>query len=63
MDALLEEHMWENMTFEEGKEAARNCFAFLKPGAISAVPKREISIILDAKKPLMIPCSPEKRRG
>lgn len=32
LDALLAEHVWEHMTLEEGKEAARNCFAFLKPG-------------------------------
>jgi predicted SAM-dependent methyltransferase len=32
LDALLAEHVWEHMTLEEGGEAARNCFAFLKPG-------------------------------
>lgn len=32
VDALLAEHVWEHMTLEEGIAAARNCFAFLKPG-------------------------------
>lgn len=32
IDALLCEHVWEHLTEEEGRAAARLCFAFLKPG-------------------------------
>lgn len=32
IDALLAEHVWEHMTYEEGIEAAKNCFKFLKHG-------------------------------
>lgn len=32
VDAFLAEHIWEHMTLEEGREAARTCFAWLKPG-------------------------------
>lgn len=30
--AILAEHVWEHLTYEEGKEAAKICFDFLKPG-------------------------------
>lgn len=42
LDAILAEHVWEHMTREEGVLAARNCFAFLKPGGYlrAAVPDR-----------------------
>lgn len=32
VDAFLAEHVWEHMTEEEGRNAAANCFAYLKPG-------------------------------
>jgi len=32
IDALLAEHVWEHMSYDEGIEAAKNCFDFLKPG-------------------------------
>jgi predicted SAM-dependent methyltransferase len=32
IDALLAEHVWEHLTLEEGIEAAKNCFKYLKPG-------------------------------
>lgn len=32
VDAMLAEHVWEHLTFEEGIEAARNSFKYLKPG-------------------------------
>ena len=32
IDAILAEHVWEHMTYEEGIQAARNCYDFLKPG-------------------------------
>ena len=32
-DALLCEHVWEHLTLEEGKNAAKICFKYLKPGA------------------------------
>jgi predicted SAM-dependent methyltransferase len=32
IDALLAEHVWEHMTLEEGLEAARNCYTYLRPG-------------------------------
>ncbi|MDE0864247.1 MAG: methyltransferase domain-containing protein [Rubripirellula sp.] len=32
VDAILAEHVWEHLTCEEGKVAARNCFQFLRPG-------------------------------
>lgn len=31
-DALLCEHVWEHLTEDEGRAAARLCFEFLKPG-------------------------------
>ena len=30
--AMLAEHVWEHMTLEEGKLAAKNCYDFLAPG-------------------------------
>jgi predicted SAM-dependent methyltransferase len=30
--AILAEHVWEHMTYEEGISAAKNCYDFLKPG-------------------------------
>lgn len=30
--AILAEHVWEHLTYEEGKETAKICFDFLKPG-------------------------------
>lgn len=40
LDAMLAEHVWEHMDFEEGKIAAKNCYEFLKPGGYlrTAVP-------------------------
>lgn len=32
IDAMLAEHVWEHLTYEEGVEAAKNCFNRLKPG-------------------------------
>lgn len=32
LDAILAEHVWEHMTLEEGKLAARNCYDFLRCG-------------------------------
>lgn len=32
VDAILAEHVWEHLDFDEGKEAARICYEFLKPG-------------------------------
>lgn len=32
LDALLAEHVWEHLSPEEAKTAARTCFAFLRPG-------------------------------
>jgi predicted SAM-dependent methyltransferase len=32
IDALLAEHVWEHLSLEEGIEAARICYDFLKPG-------------------------------
>ena len=32
VDAFLSEHVWEHMTEEQGRTAAANCFAALKPG-------------------------------
>jgi predicted SAM-dependent methyltransferase len=32
LDAMLAEHVWEHLTPEEGLEAARTCFKYLKPG-------------------------------
>jgi predicted SAM-dependent methyltransferase len=32
IDAMLAEHVWEHMTKQEGMQAAKNCYAFLKRG-------------------------------
>jgi predicted SAM-dependent methyltransferase len=32
VDAVLAEHVWEHLTSEQAMEAARNCYAFLRPG-------------------------------
>lgn len=32
LSAILAEHVWEHLTYEKGKAAARLCFDFLKPG-------------------------------
>jgi predicted SAM-dependent methyltransferase len=32
VDALMAEHVWEHLTLEQGKIAARTCHRFLKPG-------------------------------
>jgi predicted SAM-dependent methyltransferase len=32
VDALLAEHVWEHLTFDEGKRAAQTCHRYLKPG-------------------------------
>jgi len=42
IDAMLAEHVWEHLTYEEGVEAAKNCFDRLKPGGYirCAVPDR-----------------------
>jgi len=42
IDALLAEHVWEHLTYEEGIKAAKNCYNYLKPGGYirCAVPDR-----------------------
>jgi len=32
IDAILAEHVWEHLTIDEGLEAAKRCFEYLKPG-------------------------------
>lgn len=32
LDAILAEHVWEHMSYDEGIIAAKNCYKFLKPG-------------------------------
>ncbi|MCP8969621.1 class I SAM-dependent methyltransferase [Ectobacillus ponti] len=32
VEAILAEHVWEHLTYEEGVEAAKLCFEFLQPG-------------------------------
>lgn len=32
VDAFLAEHVWEHLSFDEGKIAAKNCYKYLKPG-------------------------------
>jgi predicted SAM-dependent methyltransferase len=32
LEAILAEHVWEHLTQEEGYEAARTCFQYLRPG-------------------------------
>lgn len=31
ISAILSEHVWEHLTYEEGVEAAKNCFDFMEP--------------------------------
>ena len=31
LEAILAEHVWEHLTYEEGVQAAKTCFDFLKP--------------------------------
>jgi predicted SAM-dependent methyltransferase len=31
ISAILAEHVWEHLTYEEGVEAAKNCYTFLEP--------------------------------
>ncbi len=42
IDALLAEHVWEHLTLDEGVDAAKRCFRYLKPGGYlrCAVPDR-----------------------
>jgi predicted SAM-dependent methyltransferase len=42
IDAMLAEHVWEHLTYEEGVLAAKNCYSHLKPGGYirCAVPDR-----------------------
>lgn len=32
IEAMLAEHVWEHLTYEDGIKAAKNCYKFLKPG-------------------------------
>lgn len=32
IDAILAEHVWEHLTYDEGIQAAQNCYNYLKPG-------------------------------
>lgn len=32
LEAILAEHVWEHLTYEQGVEAVKICFEFLKPG-------------------------------
>lgn len=32
IDAILAEHVWEHLTYDEGIVAAKNCYHYLKPG-------------------------------
>ncbi len=32
IDCILAEHVWEHLTYDEGVEAAKNCFTYLKTG-------------------------------
>ncbi|SFK83137.1 Predicted SAM-depedendent methyltransferase [Paenibacillus sp. 1_12] len=32
LSAVLAEHVWEHLTYDEGVEAAKHCYVFLKPG-------------------------------
>lgn len=45
VDAILAEHVWEHMTYEEGLLAALNCYKVLKPGGYirCAVPDRNFN--------------------
>lgn len=32
IDAMLAEHLWEHLTYEEGETTAKNCYRYIKPG-------------------------------
>ena len=32
IEAILAEHVWEHLSYEDGVKAAKNCYKFLKPG-------------------------------
>ena len=32
IEAILAEHVWEHLSYEDGEIAAKNCYRFLKPG-------------------------------
>ena len=32
IEAILAEHVWEHLSYEDGLKAAENCYKFLKPG-------------------------------
>ena len=32
IELILAEHVWEHLSFEDGVQAASNCYKFLKPG-------------------------------
>jgi predicted SAM-dependent methyltransferase len=32
LEAILAEHVWEHLTYDEGIQAARNCYTYLAPG-------------------------------
>lgn len=32
IEAILAEHVWEHLSYEDGIKAAENCYKFLKPG-------------------------------
>lgn len=34
IDRILAEHVWEHLGIDEGTEAAKNCYRYLKPGGI-----------------------------
>lgn len=34
IDAIVAEHVWEHLTSDEGLQAARNCYRYLKPGGV-----------------------------
>ena len=48
IDAMLAEHVWEHMTEQEGIQAAKNCYTFLKRGGYirCAVPDKNFRIHL-----------------
>ncbi|WP_242222339.1 SAM-dependent methyltransferase [Bacillus cereus group sp. BfR-BA-01380] len=33
IEAILAEHVWEHLTYEEGREVAKICYEFLQPGS------------------------------
>ena len=54
IEAILAEHVWEHLSLEEGKEAAKNCFRFLKEGGYvrGAVPDKNFLV---RKYPAVLP--------